>query len=189
MTETTQALQLKHDGNNDARYVTDITSRGPASRSGVLGLLCAGLIAVPITEYQLGAHLNFTYVPMYGKFSGFSDFIFHYDAYVVGGVGAITTRPIAVIDPDNRAFTWGSPKAAFNVGLGLRIFFNRWFAAVLEVRDYIFLDKLENTEAVVGAAASDLATWYGQNKLTNAIQAQIGVSIFLPFSWDYRLPK
>ena len=23
-------------------------------------------LAVPITEYQLGAHLNFTYVPIYG---------------------------------------------------------------------------------------------------------------------------
>jgi outer membrane beta-barrel protein len=149
----------------------------------------AARVAVPLTEYLWQAALNFTYVPMYGKFSGFSDFIFHYDAYIVGGVGAITTRPIAVIDPDNRAFPWGSPKVAFNAGLGLRIFFNRWFAAVLEVRDYIFLDKLENTEAVVGPGASDPATWYGENKLTNGIQAQFGVSIFLPFSWDYRLPK
>jgi outer membrane beta-barrel protein len=150
----------------------------------------AARVAVPLTEYLWQGALNFTYVPMYGKFSGFSDFIFHYDAYIVGGVGAITTRPIAVVDPDNRSFPWGSPKVAFNAGIGLRIFFNRWFAAVLEVRDYIFLDKLENTGAVAaGAAATDPATWYGDNKLTNGVQAQIGVSIFLPFSWDYRLPK
>jgi outer membrane beta-barrel protein len=149
----------------------------------------AARVAVPLTEYLWQAALNFTYVPMYGKFSGFGDFIFHYDAYVVGGVGAITTRPIAVVDPDNRSFSWGSPKVAFNAGLGLRIFFNRWFAAVLEVRDYIFLDKLENTVPVVGAAQTNPANWFGENKLTNAVQAQIGVSIFLPFSWDYRLPK
>ncbi|HEY3595254.1 MAG TPA: outer membrane beta-barrel domain-containing protein [Polyangiaceae bacterium] len=149
----------------------------------------AARVAVPLTEYLWQAALNFTYVPMYGKFAGFGDFIFHYDAYVVGGVGAITTRPIAVVDPDNRSFPWGSPKVAFNAGLGLRIFFNRWFAAVLEVRDYIFLDKLENTEAVQPSQATNSATWYGENKLTNDIQAQIGVSIFLPFSWDYRLPK
>ena len=62
----------------------------------------AARVAVPLTEYQWQAALNFTYVPMYGKFAGFSDFIFHYDAYVVGGVGAISTRPIAVVDPDNR---------------------------------------------------------------------------------------
>jgi outer membrane beta-barrel protein len=147
----------------------------------------AARVAVPLTEYQWQGALNFTYVPMYGKFAGFSDFIFHYDAYVVGGVGAISTRPIAVVDPDNRSFKWGSPKVDFNIGIGLRIFFNRWFAADLEVRDYIFIDKLENTE--IAANPTDPNTWYGQNKLTNAVQAQVGVSIFLPFSWEYRLPK
>jgi outer membrane beta-barrel protein len=125
---------------------------------------------------------------MYGKFAGFSDFIFHYDAYIVGGVGAISTRPIAVVDPDNRSFKWGSPKVDFNIGIGIRVFFNRWFAADLEMRDYIFIDKLENTAIVVGREA-DSTTWFGQNKLTNAVQAQVGVSIFLPFSWEYRLPK
>jgi len=148
----------------------------------------AARVAVPLTEYLWQGALNFTYVPMYGKFAGFSDFIFHYDAYIVGGVGAITTRPIAVIDPDNRSFKWGNPKVDFNIGIGLRVFLNRWFAADLEVRDYIFIDKLENTVIVAGREA-DSATWFGQNKLTNAVQAQVGVSIFLPFSWEYRLPK
>lgn len=148
----------------------------------------AARVAVPLTEYQWQAALNFTYVPMYGKFAGFSDFIFHYDAYLVGGVGAISTRPIAVVDPDNRAFGWDKPKLDFNVGLGLRIFFNRWFAGTLEVRDYIFFDKLENTKIEPGAE-SDKSTWYGETKLTNNVQAQVGVSIFLPFSWEYRLSK
>jgi outer membrane beta-barrel protein len=150
----------------------------------------AARVSVPLTEYLWQAALNFTYVPMYGKFAGFSDFIFHYDVYMVGGVGAITTRPIPVVDPDNRSFKWGDPKVAFNVGIGLRIFFNRWFAADLEVRDYVFQDKLEAT--TVAATAADKAnpdTWYGENKITNNVQAQLGVSIFLPTSWEYRLPK
>jgi outer membrane beta-barrel protein len=147
----------------------------------------AARVSVPLTEYQWQAALNFTYVPMYGKFAGFSDFIFHYDAYVVGGVGAISTRPIAVVDPDNRSFGWDKPKLSFNAGLGLRIFFNRWFAGTLEVRDYIFLDKLEAT--TVSDTPADPGTWYGETKLTNNVQAQIGVSIFLPFAWEYRLPK
>jgi outer membrane beta-barrel protein len=148
----------------------------------------AARVAVPLTEYLWQAAVNFTYVPMYGKFAGFSDFIFHYDVYMVGGVGAIMTRPIPVVDPDNRAFKWGDPKVAFNVGIGLRIFFNRWFAADLEVRDYIFQDKLENTQVVLTNKA-DPNTWYGDNKITNNVQAQLGVSIFLPTSWEYRLPK
>jgi outer membrane beta-barrel protein len=147
----------------------------------------AARVAVPLTEYQWGAALNFTYVPAYGKFAGFGDFIFHYDAYVVGGVGALSVRPIPVVDPDNRNFKFET-KLAFNAGIGLRIFFNRWFAAILEVRDYIFNDKLENL-SVDPIHPEDQATWLGKTSLTNGVQAQVGASIFLPFSFDYRLPK
>jgi len=153
----------------------------------------AARVAVPLTEYQWGAALNFTYVPAYGKFAGFGDFIFHYDAYVVGGVGAMSVRPIPVIDPDNRNFEYQT-KLAFNAGLGLRIFFNRWFAAVAEVRDYIFNDKLESLAVakVPGPCANCAGnpnTWYGSTSLTNNVQLSIGVAMFIPFSFDYRLPK
>ncbi len=149
----------------------------------------AARVAVPLTEYQWAGAVNFTYVPMYGKFAGFGDFIFHWDAYVVGGVGAMATRPIAVVDPDNRIFKW-QPKVAFNAGVGVRIFFNRWFAAVLEVRDYIYNEKLENLEIdPQPSRRSDESTWFGDSKLTNNVQAQLGLSMFLPFSWEYRLPK
>ena len=150
-------------------------------------------VASPLNEYREGANFNFTYVPVYGKFAGFSKFIFHYDAYVVGGVGFIDTRPIAVIDPDNRDFQF-KPKLDFDVGIGLRIFFNRWFAMNLEVRDYIYDEQLENT-CVAGTScnpsgsATDQSTWYGASSITNNVQAQLGVSVFLPFSWEYRLPK
>jgi outer membrane beta-barrel protein len=148
----------------------------------------AARVAVPLTEYQWGAAFNFTYVPIAGKFSGFADFIFQYDAYVVGGVGALSTRPIPTIDSDNRSFSF-DPKLAFNAGIGLRIFFNRWFAADLEVRDYIFADKIESTK-VIANKVTDTSTWYDKDsRLTNNVQAQLGVSVFIPFSFDYRLPK
>ena len=56
-------------------------------------------------------------MPAYGKFAGFGDFIFHYDFFLVAGVGAISTRPIAVIDPDNRTFTF-KPKVNGKIGGG-----------------------------------------------------------------------
>jgi outer membrane beta-barrel protein len=146
-------------------------------------------IGVPLNQYLLQANANFTYVPFYGKFQAFSNFIFHYDGYVVGGVGALVDKPIPVIDPDNRNFSYNT-NIDFDIGLGLRVFFNRWFAVNLEVRDYIFNEKIENTS--VGATQAeqlDQSTWYGPSKITNNIQAQIGVSIFFPFSWTYRLPK
>jgi len=106
----------------------------------------------------------------------------------VGGVGAISTRPIPVIDPDNRNFDYET-KLAFNAGIGLRIFFNRWFAVTAEVRDYTFNDRLENLEEAPGSQAQDPSTWYGDNSLTWNVQAQVGASIFIPFSFEYRLPK
>jgi outer membrane beta-barrel protein len=148
----------------------------------------AARIGVPLTEYQWQAALNFTYVPISGKYSGFGNFIFHYDWYVVAGIGAISTRPIPVIDPDNRNFGW-STGIEFNAGLGLKIFFNRWFAAVLEGRTYAFNEPLENT-IVAGGQETDPSTWYSaQTPLTFNVQAQLGVSVFVPFTFEYRLPK
>jgi outer membrane beta-barrel protein len=155
----------------------------------------AARVGEPITEYAWNANLNFSYVPAYGKFAGFGDFIFHYDFYVLAGVGAISTRPIAVIDPDNRTFEY-VPKVSIHVGGGLRIFFNRWFAAMLEVSDYIFFDKLENPGIADGVGsdgrpkAQDESTWLADGtSFTNNVQAQVGFSVFLPFTWEYRLPK
>lgn len=175
----TEALAVGINGNYYRPFNSDSEFNAQVRRAARVG--------VPLTEYDWGAALNFTYVPANGKFAGFGDFIFHYDAYVVGGVGAISTRPIPVIDPENRNFQF-EPKFAFNAGIGLKIFFNRWFAAVLEVRDYIFLDKLENLEENT-ADPGDKDSWYGDSSLTNNVQAQLGVSVFIPFSFDYRLPK
>ena len=149
----------------------------------------AARVGVPLTEYNWGAAGNITYVPAYGKFSGFGDFIFHWDVYLVGGGGVISTRPIAVIDPNNRFFNW-KIKPAGNLGLGARVFFNRWFAAILEVRNYIFMDQLERLEpARTLAEQRDTSTWYGDDQFTIDVALQLGVSVFLPFSFEYRLPK
>lgn len=149
----------------------------------------AARIGEPINEYQWSASANITYVPAYGKFAGFGDFIFHYDIFLHAGAGAISTRPIAVIDPDNRTFTF-QPKPMGQIGGGIRIFFNRWLAAVLEVSDYIYPEKLENPQIAPLAGAQDPTTWTDPGTyVTNNVQAQLGLSFFLPFTWEYRLPK
>lgn len=147
-------------------------------------------VAVPLNQYLAEFSGNFTYVPMYGKFSGFSEFIFHYDLYLTGGIGGIFTKPIAVIDPDNRKFDY-EYRLAFNAGIGLRIALNRWLAPVIEVRDVIYPEKIEAlTIAPTQAQQQNKATWLeDSSKITNHVQVQLGISIFLPFSWEYRLPK
>jgi outer membrane beta-barrel protein len=152
----------------------------------------AARVGVPLTEYNWSAALNLTYVPIIGKFNGFGDFIFQYDAYVVAGAGFISTRPIPVFDPVFRDFDY-TTKFAGNAGIGLRIFFYRWLAAVMELRDYVYMEKLENISSIAGRSnleRQNKATWYAKStSLTNAVQAQVGVSFFLPTSFEYRLPK
>lgn len=146
-------------------------------------------VAVPLNEYLLGVNLNMTYVPIYGKFASLADFIFQYDGYLVGGVGALWTRPIPVIDPDNRNFSY-DPRLAFNVGFGLRVFLTRWLAVTMELRNYIYLEKLENLKVPnTTAEQQNKDNWYGDSSLTNNVQAQLGFSFFLPPSVSYRLPK
>lgn len=155
----------------------------------------AARIGQPITEYQWNVNANATIVPAYGKFAALGNFIFHYDFYVVLGAGAISTRPTAVVDPDNRTFAY-SVKPTFGGAMGIRIFFTRYLAAMLEVRDYIFWEDLENPSIASGLngvgkpLAQDPSTWLApDSSFTNNVQAQLGLSVFLPFSWSYEQAK
>jgi len=147
-------------------------------------------VGVPLNEYDWSAALNLSYVPIFGKFNGFGDFIFQYDAYLVLGGGFISTRPIPVFDPIYRNFDF-KPKFAVNGGVGLRVFFYRWLAAVMEVRDYFYQEELEaRSVANTTAQQQDKSTWMDDKKRwTHGVQAQIGASIFLPTTFEYRLPK
>ena len=145
-------------------------------------------LAVPITEYQLGANLNFTYVPLYGKFAMFNEYLFQWDAYLVGGVGIMRTRPVPVVDPDVRTYDFDF-RVAFNVGLGIRVFATRYLAIFAELRDYAFLDRLENLDVSLDNRF-DEDTWLDDSPtLTNNVTIQIGFTLFFPFEFDYRLPK
>lgn len=146
-------------------------------------------LAVPVTEYQLGAHLNFTYVPIYGKFEMFNDAIFQWDAYLVGGVGVMRTRPVPVIDPAVRTFDFGW-RVAFNAGLGIRVFVTRWLTVFGELRDYLYMEKLENLEVALGEDRTDPSTWIDPNStLTNNVTVHLGITMFFPFTFEYSYPK
>jgi outer membrane beta-barrel protein len=145
-------------------------------------------LAVPITEYQLGAHLNFTYVPIYGKFEMFNDSIFQWDGYLVGGVGVLRTRPVAEIDPAVRTFDFDW-RVAFNAGIGLRVFVTKWLSVFGELRDYLYMEKLENLTVSLSDRANP-STWIDQSShLTNNVTVQLGFTMFFPFTFSYSYPK
>ena len=158
-------------------------------------------LAIPITDWQMAGYLNFSYVPLSGKFTMFREFIFQYNFYAVGGVGFMRTKPIPIIDPDVRTFDYDW-RVAFNAGIGLQIFFTRWLSVFLEFRDYMFLDQHENLRVGVGpsndpacnAAGKDArsceASWMSDGAtFTNALTAHIGLTIFLPTDFEYTTPK
>ena len=52
----------------------------------------------------------------------------------------------------------------------------------------MYIEQLENLE-VNEVNPSDESTWIGESSFTNNVELQVGFSIFVPFSFDYRLPK
>jgi outer membrane beta-barrel protein len=145
---------------------------------------------VPINEYSWGAQLNMTYVPMYGKFAMFKQWIVHWDVWLIGGAGFIFTRPISVIDPEYRTFDY-EMKVAFNIGIGGRLFLTRFLAISLELRDYMFPEEVESlTTYTDPALRADSDNWMDPDvKFTNNVTLQIGISLFVPFTFDFKLPK
>jgi outer membrane beta-barrel protein len=145
-------------------------------------------LGIPVNEWQVGAYLNFTYVPFYGKFAVFNEFIFQWDAYVVGGVGLMRTRPIPVIDPEIREFDFQN-RVAFNLGLGIRIFLSRFAGIFVEFRDYAFLEKFENLEVSVDDRDNPDRWFSNSTTFSNNATVQVGFTLFFPFTFEYRLPK
>lgn len=148
-------------------------------------------LAIRPTEYQLGASLNFTYVPLYGKFAMFNRYIFQWDAYVLGGIGIMRTRPVAVVDPEYRSFPNFETKLSMvNPGLGFRVFVSKWLTVFAEVRDYIYLEKLENLKVGLGTDREKKSQWLDDSPtIVNNVLVSVGMSIFFPFSVEYKLPK
>jgi outer membrane beta-barrel protein len=146
-------------------------------------------LAVPISQYQFGAHLNFTYVPLYGKFAMFNEFIFQWDAYIVGGVGLMRTRPVPVVDPEVRRFDY-DVRVAFNLGIGLRVFVTRWLAIFGEIRNYMYLEQLEALDVALGQDRFDNSTWTQDSPaFTSNVTVHLGLTIFFPFQFEYHLPR
>jgi outer membrane beta-barrel protein len=147
-------------------------------------------LAIRPTEFQFGASLNFTYVPFYGKFAMFRRYIFQWDAYVLGGVGVMHTRPIPVVDPEYRSFDFSYKVSVGNPGIGFRVFLSKWFTIFLELRDYIYLEKLENLSVALGEDRKQESKWLDSSStVVNNVVASVGFTIYIPFTFEYKLPK
>ena len=168
-------------------YLTDVLS------VGVEGALYARNLREPfdlvarqarrlptVNEYNFSTALNFSYVPVYGKFAVLDKFIVHWEVFFTAGVG-ITQSEVIPRDPALDAFT--NILVTPNVGTSMRFFLNKFVTVTAGVRDYVFVDKFEATDRteVSGAEAKDNAS----SALVNNLMFQMGVSFWFPMSFEY----
>jgi len=116
--------------------------------------------APDLVEMKWYAGADVGIVPIYGKFALFNAGIIYYDVSVFAGGGYATH----VTGQTNGEA--GAP--AGSVGLMPRIFLGDWLALTAEIRDTVFF-----ADVLGGSSLTQIVTFSG------------GVSIFVPFTYEY----
>ena len=131
------------------------------------------------------------YEMMYGKVALFNRFLLHWEAYVQGGGGVISTRVLPRYQAIHEPFT--NFRGQGNFAIGSRFYASGldWMSFNFAVRNFIYSDKYEppnrdperaEAEGVFTAeGAKDAAV----NKLTFNTLLYFGVSFYLPPSFQY----
>ncbi|HEY3804587.1 MAG TPA: outer membrane beta-barrel domain-containing protein [Kofleriaceae bacterium] len=136
-----------------------------------------------VNSYKWSAALDFHYVPVYGKFAILDKKLVQWEVGFTAGIGAGQSE-VVPRDPRYPGFT--NFLIEPNIGVDMRFFLTKWLTVQLGIRDYIFLDKFEPTDRSemhdpLGSMAESDAT----SSLINNIMFQIGVSFWLPTSFEY----
>jgi outer membrane beta-barrel protein len=113
-------------------------------------------------QIKMMASLDGQWAPIYGKFSLISESFMHFDLYGVGGPTMVQyLAPAASGNGSATETTIGG-----NVGLGLRIFLNRWATLRAELRDVIYSEKVMQPQPA--------------NNLRQQFFFELGFSMFFP---------
>jgi len=106
--------------------------------------------------------LDAQYAPIYGKVALVAETFLSFDMYAIGGV--------ALVGYQGPAAQGSTPEMTFggNVGVGSRIFLNKWMTVRAELRDLIYLEKVQPIPAT---------------SLRNQLMFELGFSMFLPTSF------
>lgn len=136
-----------------------------------------------VNQYNWSSALNFHYVPVYGKFAIFDKKLVAWEVAFTAGIGAGQSE---VIPRDTKYPGFTNILIQPNVGANMRFFLAKWLTVNLGIRDYMFIDKFEPTDRspTMNATASD-AKDNATSAFINNIMFQIGVSFWLPTSFEY----
>jgi outer membrane beta-barrel protein len=149
-----------------------------------------------VNRYVWSALLDFGYIPLHGKFTFFNSSIAHWEVFASLGVGVFQAEVIPR-DPANGGFS--KYLVSGQISLGSRLWLARWFSIDIYVKDYLFNDQLEPVTRVAGdtpdpvtgkcTAASGCASDNAESRFTNNVVFGVGVSLFLPPGFEYKLPR
>jgi outer membrane beta-barrel protein len=136
-----------------------------------------------VNEYNWSAALNFHYVPVYGKFAILDKRLVTWEALFTAGIGAGES---AVIPRDRNYPGFTTFLIQPNVGASMRFFISKFITVSLGFRDYVFIDKFEptNRSPTMNATAAQ-AKDNADSAFINNVMFQIGVSLWLPMSFEY----
>ena len=140
----------------------------------------------PVNEARWSADLDFVVYPI-ARLTRPSEQGGTIEPYILGGIGVIADRPVAVVDSSRN---FGDQKLVdFVSGIGCRLFVTRWLALSLDVRDAVYFDKRENVRVPNGSPSLPIsdpnspanpATFYDPNTyFTNDLQVRLGVGFVL----------
>lgn len=171
-------------------YLTDVLSVGVEGQYYVknfrepFDLVARQARRLPtVNKYNFSAALNFHYVPVYGKFAVLNKKIVTWEIAFTAGVGATQSE---VIPRDTRFPGFKNILITPNVGAGMRFFLFKWMTVNLGIRDYMFIDKFEPTDREVGMnETAEEAKSHADSSFINNVMFQIGVSFWIPPSFDY----
>jgi outer membrane beta-barrel protein len=109
--------------------------------------------------------LDAEYAPIYGKIALVSEGFLHFDLHALGGAALVGYKG----PPEPGATTASSQRMTVggNVGLGTRIFLNKWLTARADLRDLVYQEQMGS----------------GNASLRNQLLFELGLSFFLPTSF------
>lgn len=136
-----------------------------------------------INTYSWSAALNFHYVPVYGKFAVFDKRLVTWEVAFTAGIGAGQSK---VEERDKKFPGFTNLLIMPNVGASMRFFLTKWLTVNVGIRDYIFYDKFEPTDrSPTMNATADEAKSNSDGALINNVMFQVGLSFWLPTSFEY----
>ena len=136
-----------------------------------------------VNQYNWSASLNFHYVPVYGKFAIFDKRLITWEAFFTAGIGAGQSE---VVPRDTKFPGFTNLLIIPNVGVSMRFFLAKWVTVSLGIRDYVFYDKFEPTDrSPTMNATADQAKDNSTGSLINNVMFQVGLSFWLPTSFEY----